>query len=333
MESLARNISNDATLPNTLSSNYKIIFYASITITTSCIGTIGNCLVIGALLVHKKLRVLSNVFVGNLAVADLCVSAVTNQFITLAIFHPRFFHIYPEVCEALAVLCTMTCLCSVWSMTMISLNRYFAICHNVHYRKIYNKKTIPIIIALMWTYCFMLDLSNFFGWGRHVFDAKAYFCTIDYTAAYSYNMYFILLGLFIPMIVTGFSYSRIYMFVRKSKQRLKSHLASPIKRTDLKLLKSVAAIFITFVVMWTPYGATWIFDFTGSWPQLYWVLAVALAHTNSSINCILYAATNQNFRDGYMILIKKVCCCSNISSDSSKISISSISDKENSNRT
>ncbi len=43
-------------------------------------GMVGNTLVIGAVLAHKKLRVLSNAFIVNLAVADLCVSFFVNTF-------------------------------------------------------------------------------------------------------------------------------------------------------------------------------------------------------------------------------------------------------------
>ena len=46
----------------------------------SVMGMVGNTLVIGAVLAHKKLRVLSNAFIVNLAVADLCVSFFVNTF-------------------------------------------------------------------------------------------------------------------------------------------------------------------------------------------------------------------------------------------------------------
>ena len=64
-----------------------------------------------------------------------------------------------------------------------------------------------------------------------------------------------------------------------------------------------------FMTMWTPYATIVLFDFSGSWPQWFFVLSIALAHTNSSINSVLYAATNKNFREGYIILIKRVLCC------------------------
>ncbi|XP_072018430.1 melatonin receptor type 1B-like [Amphiura filiformis] len=297
---------NETSPPDAFSFNTKILLYLLVTVTSSFTGTIGNFLVIGAIIVHKKLRVLSIVFVGNLAVADLCVSAVTNPFTAVGIFHNSFYQNYPEVCETLAVICTVSCVCSVWSMSMISLNRYIAICHNRHYQKIYNKKTVPFIIASIWMYSFMLDLPNFVGWGRHVYDPKAYVCTPDHTESYGYNLCFMLLGLLIPMGIAGFCYIRIFCFARKSTRRLQSQLASPIQRNDMRLLKTVTITWVTFILMWTPFAATLLFDFSGNWPQWAWILVIALAHTNSSINSILYAATNQNFRDGYVIFIKRI---------------------------
>ena len=333
------NVSNTTSLEDITSSgeaaatfwtsmDVKHIFYVIVTVTMSLFGTIGNLMVIGALLVHKRLRVLSNVFIGNLAVADFCVSAVTNPITAVAIFYTdlsQFFTIFPEVCETLAVLCTIACLCSVWSMSAISLNRYVAICHRAYYQRIYNKVTVPCYVVLMWMYAFTLDISNFFGWSGHVFDAKAYFCTINYTANYSYNLFFIIFGLCVPMSITCFSYINIFLFARRSEQRLKKHNKNAIKTNDLRLLKSVGTICATFMLMWTPYGLVLLLD-VYHWPQWYWLLAIALAHSNSSINSLLYAATNKNFREGYAILIRRICCCTSFKKSSEMMKIFVVSD-------
>ena len=94
-------------------------------------GTLGNLLVIGSVLVHRPLRRLHNAFIVNLAVADLCVSALI-QFATVdallrlgATFWNR-----PALCDFFGFLCTTSCTCSLWSITAISINRYVCICHN-----------------------------------------------------------------------------------------------------------------------------------------------------------------------------------------------------------
>ena len=307
------NITNEAVrkLATSISAttvDVKNIVYLLITVVVAFAGTIGNLLVIGALMVHKRLRVLSNVFIGNLAVADLQVTAIINPSIITAVLRPNVFIKYPVLCEILAVICFVSCLCSVWSMCAISLNRYVAICHRVNYPRIYNRVTVPCYVALMWIYAFTIDLPNFFGWSGHILDTKAYFCNVDYTAHYSYNLFLIIFGLCIPMTLTGFSYVRIFLYARKTRKQLQKHSETVIQVTDLRLLKTVGTIFITFMLMWTPYAIVLLFN-VYHWPQWYWLTAVALAHTNSSVNSILYAATNKNFREGYVTLIKRVCCC------------------------
>ena len=272
------------------SMDVKNIVYLLITVIVGLAGTLGNLLVIGALMVHKRLRVLSNVFIGNLAVADLHVTAIISPSIITAVLRPNVFIKYPVLCEVLAVICFVSCFCSVWSICAISLNRYVAICHRVSYPRIYNRVTVPCYVALMWIYAFTIDLPNFFGWSGHILDTKAYFCNIDYTAHYSYNCFLIIFGLCVPMTITCFSYVSIFLYAKKTHKQLQKHSEIVIQVTDLRLLKTVGTIFTTFMLMWTPYAIVLVFN-VYHWPQWYWLTAVALAHTNSSINSILYAAT------------------------------------------
>ena len=301
-------VRNLATSIAAATEDVKIIVYLLITVVVAVTGTTGNLLVIGALMVHKRLHVLSNVFIGNLAVADLHVTAIVNPSIITAVLHPDFFIKYPVLCEVLAVICLTACLCSVWSISAISLNRYVAICHRAFYPRIYNRVTVPCYVALMWMYAFTLVLPNFFGWGGHVLEMKAYFCNIDYAAHYSYNLFFFFFGLSVPMFITCFSYVSIFLYARKTQKQLQKYSKTVIQATDLRLLKTLCTIFATFILMWTPLCIILLFD-VYHWPQWYWLIAVALAHANSSINSILYAATNKNFREGYATLIKLVCCC------------------------
>ena len=185
------------------------------------------------------------------------------------------------------------------------------------------------------TYAFTIDLPNFFGWNGHILDTKAYFCNVDYTAHYGYNLFFIISGLCIPMTITCFSYVSIFLYARKTQKQLQKHSEIAIQVTDLRLLKTVGTIFATLMLMWTPFGIVLLFD-VYHWPQWYWLIAVALVHTNSSINSILYAATNKNFREGYATFINRVCCCCSgrnvVSSKLGKILAVSYDKKEDSSQ-
>ncbi|XP_072040796.1 melatonin receptor type 1B-like [Amphiura filiformis] len=303
----------DSELTPSSTTNPLFIGYLLVTISASFLGTVGNLLVLGALFVHKRLRVLSNVFVGNLAIADLCVSAIINPFSVVGVLNGDFLIRYPMICGTIGALCIISCTCSMWNIAAISLNRYIAICHRLTYHKIYNRKTIPFIVASLWGLCFILDLPNVLGWGRHVFDTKALYCAYDYTTNYGYTLYLITFGFSIPMFIGSYCYVRIFFFFKRSKERLKNLSKSDrhhsrIKTTDMRLLKSIGTIWALFMLMWSPYTTIVIFDFKGTWPQWFFILSIALAHTNSCINSVLYAATNRNFREGYVILLKRALC-------------------------
>ena len=74
-------------------------------VTLALFGLLGNLLVIGAVLVHRKLRILSNTFLVNLAVADFSVAAVINGFGILGLVNVHFFEDKPALCEVIGIVC------------------------------------------------------------------------------------------------------------------------------------------------------------------------------------------------------------------------------------
>ncbi|XP_072024927.1 melatonin receptor type 1A-like [Amphiura filiformis] len=284
--------------------NGFIIGYLVLLALTAFCGTFGNILVIGAVLVHQKLRILSNIFIVNLAIADLMVSAIINPFSILgALTEGEFFYKYPALCETIACLCIVSCMCSIWNIAAISINRYICICHRLLYYDMYTKEKMPFYIFGLWLLCFGIDFPNFVGWGGHEFNTEGYLCVFNFLTGYNYTLYLTFLGICTPMTLVSFCYFRILIFARSVRKELtkigKMDNDKKIKQTDLRLLRSIATIWVVFILMWAPFTAFVLF-FYGTWPKWVFKMAVALAHTNSSINCIIYAATNKHFREGYV---------------------------------
>ena len=267
---------------------------------------------------YRKLRDLGNVFIVNLGVADFIVSSFINTFAIIALVTngDYFMPTRLKLCEFIAAVCVITCVCSVWSIASISVNRYVRICHHNQYPIIYNKRTVPWIIAGLWFCCFLIDLPNIIGgWGGHDFDNKLMMCTYDHGGAdYGSTLFFIGLGFGWPWIVTVYAYLRIFLFVRKKRQALRKSQdgatravlgkRNGITNADASLLRSTFTIFVLFFIMWSPYALIVLFDPPHKWPDEVYVVAGFFAHTNSSINSILYAVTNKNFRDGYLKIIR-----------------------------
>ena len=289
--------------------NYTITHtWFVVTIIMMLSGTVGNMLVIGSVMTHKKLRVLSNTFIINLAVSDMMVSVGVNVSGLLALKSDgSFLKSRPGLCEFFGSLCIVACLSSVMNIAAIAINRYVKICHYKHYDKFYNKSTVPIMVIVFWIFCFFLDFPSFFEWGSHDFSPKLMLCTYDHRhGMYSYTLHFFLLGFVLPWSLSGVAYMKIFLFTRKSNRNLRESMAnssSTGKRevgiNEFRIIRSTVTIWALFLIMWTPYAFVILLDTGYHWGNGVYSFSSIMAYFNSSVNSILYAITNQYFRESY----------------------------------
>ncbi|XP_072048327.1 melatonin receptor type 1B-B-like [Amphiura filiformis] len=290
--------------------------YVPIMIFVSCVGVVGNILVVGAVVKRKQLRVLINVFIVNLAVADFVVSILVNPFAVVGVLDKgNLFQRFPALCEVLATFCVIGFVGSLWSLSFVALNRYVYICHRFYYPKVFTSKTVAGMIAFIWIFALLLDLPNYLGWGDHDFDIRNYTCCYTYSANFGYTRGFLLVfGFILPVGLLNYSYIRIYLLARKSSKKMAAHqenistspTRSNIEASDRRLLLTIGVIWLVFMIMWSPYAISVIFDL-GDITALF-IPGTLMAFMNSSGNCLIYA-TNRNFRKGYKMIFKGMICC------------------------
>ena len=120
-----------------------------------------------------------------------------------------------------------------------------------------------------------------------------------------YNWYLIIVNVVIPCMAIFICYSRIFVFTQKSKNRSNS---SSVNRS-IHLAKTFFVSFMVYNICWMPFGLVVLIDFDGKLPRSVVLYTVALAIINSSLNPIIYAIFNSNFRSACLNLFKKICCC------------------------
>ena len=293
------------------------ILYSVAMFLMSFTGILGNFMVIGAVFVHKKLRIIGNAFIVNLAVADLIICFIADTFGIVGVFTKgSIFKNNPVFCDFLGCLCVTSCCCSLWSITAIALNRYVCICHRFVYPVIYNRRTVPFMIGDLWLLSFVIDIPALAGWGAHGYAESILYCTYDFMSSYGYSVFLMAWMFAIPVSVLTYSYIRILLFSRAIKKALRKMQESDFPQgqqivlTDLRLLRSVLVIWIVFCALWTPYTILMLIKDVTNLPRLFFVCATGLAHLSSSTNSVIYGLTNKNFREGYVILLKKLRPCS-----------------------
>ena len=241
-----------------------------------------------------------------------------------------WFIIRPAICEAVASICLTSCFCSLMSIGAVSFNRYIHICHNEHYRKIYTPRNSVLICVGLWIVCFTAEMSCFIGWGDHSYDRKTLSCVWDRTADFSYTVFFSGAGVAFPIVLISICYIKIYAFFRASKKRVAAmEMNSPsggskpdadgvrqikkqsARNESMKLARTLFIIFAVFAACWTPYAIIVVADIHDEYAMEVHIFSILLAHTNSSLNSVLYGLTNVHFRQGYLKVVWLCCgwCC------------------------
>ncbi|XP_041474306.1 melatonin receptor type 1C-like [Lytechinus variegatus] len=172
-------------------------------------------------------------------------------------------------------------------------------------------------------------------------------CTGGMAFVHSYAVFFASTTFVLPLCVITYSYIGIFRFSRKASTTVRrmqersltatgvstvdhNHLTARYalhttsgndvrnrnnrgaqggaSASDLRLARSIFIIVIMYLVMWLPFSMTILFDTQVVANRNIYIFTFTLAHMNSSVNCVIYGATNQNFRRGYAKFIRMVLC-------------------------
>ena len=218
--------------------------------------------------------------------------------------------------EIFLLLCSFLrrCSCSLWSLAAISSNRYISICYFKIYHFVYNSCTTCIIFPMIWGTCITVGSANLFGWGTHIFEPSFRICAYDYTATYSYTVFLTCIGFGVPLLILIFSYLKILQHanragkdIREITKRENNEVYHKLKYNDKRLLISILAIAIAFLVLWIPFITTLLCDRNSSFPPELRTIGIVLYHLHTCANSVLYASTNKNFRESCKVFMKLVC--------------------------
>lgn len=290
----------------------SIIFLTVLSV--SCIiGIIGNTLVIGAIMVSKKLRTTGNMFIVNLAIADFVVVGIVEPFNMVGIIvGSSFFIDNIWMCHTVAIICVLACVCSMMNLAAISINRYIMINKQKYYSRIFTKNKTIFYCCFLWLIAFLVELPNLVGWGGHTFDLKTLGCSFDRLHSFPYVIFLSIVALWLPLSLIMFCYVKIYLYVRNSRRQLAKTMNKLTKnkkkrqKEDVHLARTFFIVFLSFLFCWAPYDITLFFDRDDQWPNWLYVVFLQIGHFNSSLNSILYGATNKRFREGYKEFIGKI---------------------------
>lgn len=184
---------------------------------TFLVGMIGNTLIVYSVIHFRRMKSLSNVFLASLATADLlliifCVPVKFAQLFshtwTFGVFLCKFVHYIQNLCA----------ICSVYTLTAMSIERYYAIMYPVECRYICTMSQTKKVIILTWLGSIVMAMPIIFMQkhlqvGDATFKQNSliayYWCVRDWDNRFYwelYELYMLVIILIIPLIIMTYSY-------------------------------------------------------------------------------------------------------------------------------
>ncbi|EDO46536.1 predicted protein [Nematostella vectensis] len=257
-------------------------------------ATTGNILILLAIYMDRTLRTMTNVFVVNLACADLLLALIGMPFTLVSSI--TFQWVFGDVwCVINGMAVTLFCVASMLTLAAVSIDRYIAIIHPLKYTELMHSRTATGIIVYIWAHSFIVALLPVFRWSRYIYIRSESICTFDWAFDIACTLFIFVVCFFIPLSVMMFTY------YRKSQQRTEQRF-----KQDNKAVRTLLIVVGTFILCWLPHfiGIFCLMSGTCAWPDRYFAITTWLAMLNSACNPVIYGAMSRQFRKRFKQILQ-----------------------------
>ncbi|XP_028675375.1 delta-type opioid receptor-like [Erpetoichthys calabaricus] len=302
---LMSNRSANETEPIPESSYASIIIAISITALYSVVcvvGLLGNILVMYGIVRYTKMKTATNIYIFNLALADaLATSTLPFQSAKYLMDTWPFGEL---ICKIVLSIDYYNMFTSIFTLTMMSVDRYIAVCHPVRALDFRTPVKAKIINVCVWILSSAIGVPIMIMAVTRVTDKGNINCVLKFPDPDWYwdtvtKICVFIFAFIVPVLVITICYG--LMILRLKSVRLLS--GSKEKDRNLRrITRMVLVVVAAFIICWTPIHIFVIvktlmeIDKKNPFVIASWHLCIALGYTNSSLNPVLYAFLDENFK-------------------------------------
>ena len=294
-----------------------VITEASVCIALCIASIIGNSLVCIAAYRNSNLRSTTNLYIIALAVSDLLRGTVDMTLASATLIIGRWVFGDP-LCQFQGFVGMFTSYITPATLGLTAINRYVKIVKTSHYKKIFSPRRSKIWLSCLWLslalYLLIVRVTN---WANIDFIQSYAVCSFDFLTIESQIVHYcITVGLLfvLPLCVGIFSYYKIFLKTNEHQHNVVSSLQNRSENgsvtnsvREIKLTRMLFLVATGFLCCWIP---MWVFVLwfrfspeTSS--RITVLLAVFFLYLSASVNPIIYAFTNGEFRREF----RKLLCC------------------------
>merc|ERR1719370_1807343 len=259
----------------------------------------GNFIVIWLFNKHDPIKTPSNFLVVNLCLFDLIMMTTNCPIFIYNCFNGGVWSVAHTYCDIYACLGAVTGVCSIWTLAMISADRFNIICNGFSGPKLTKGKAASMCLVA-WIVSIGVAICPLFGWGGYGPEGILTSCSFDYLSqdisTITYNLFMIIFDFFLPLMIIVGSYVMIVKSLRTQDANE--------QRAEIRIAKTAIFNIGLWIICWTPYTIITyqgcIGKFEGLKP-LTTTLPALLAKSASVYNPVVYAIGHPKFRQAMTI--------------------------------
>nr|XP_056701690.1 C-X-C chemokine receptor type 3-like [Euleptes europaea] len=275
------------------------------------LGLCGNIMVMAVSLRTKESLPGTDVFIFNLAIADVLLVA-TLPFWAAQAVHSWIFGEF--LCKVVGSIFKINFYSSIFFLVCISFDRYLSIVYVIRMYKRSKSSWILISSLAIWVFCILLAVPDFI-FLKVEFDSRqnTNSCSLNFSSSWKITLHILnqVVAFFLPLLTMAYCYTHIIFTLLSSKGFPKQ-----------KALRVILVVVAVFFLCWTPYHLVKLIETliyfkvleqSCEWKskmEIAETITTSLGFSHCCLNPLLYAFVGIKFRNRFIELLEQVGCVS-----------------------
>jgi allatostatin A receptor len=267
------------------------------------VGLVGNVLVVLTILFNHQMRNTTNLLILNLSIADLLFICFCIPF-TAVDYSFGNWPFGEAWCKLVQFLTYSTAYISIYTLVLMSLDRFLAVCYPVS--RMRNERNTVISIVIIWIGVLLVNVPALYAHGLNVDEtdgsSKCGFNTDNETLSWSsFHIMMFISSYLLPLILI----SGLYLFMLMRLWRSNLTQSKESRRGKRRVTRLVIVVVACFAILWLPIQMILVLkslDLYQSDTHLTIALQIisqVLAYATCATNPLLYAFLSENFRKSF----------------------------------
>ncbi|XP_026050935.1 trace amine-associated receptor 4-like [Carassius auratus] len=274
----------------------------------------GNLLIIISVSHFKQLQSPTHLIVRSLAASDCLLGSLVMPY-SMVRSVEGCWYLGDFVCKVHSSLDMTFCISSILHLSLISVDRYWAICDPLRYRMRVSNNTVTVFTTFIWLFSFLYSFYVVFS-GVHKIGLELFimqfYCVGSCVLVFNKQWGIIcpILTFFLPGAIMSSLYMKIFYVARKHAKVISERVTGGSAHTERKAAKTLAIVMGVFLFCWLPnFTAAALDPFLNFWtPAVVFDALIWFAYFNSTCNPLIYGFFYPCFQKAFKILISTYFC-------------------------